>query len=86
MDFIINFHIDCLSLELTGNKGDTFGNSKLMSFGFENQGFQILKENKMIKLNMFGLTLGTYNRFEELYKFGCRTKNTIMSVKEMVES
>ena len=48
MDFIINFHIDCLSLELTGNKGDTFGNSKLMSFGFENQGFQILKENKMI--------------------------------------
>ena len=42
--------------------------------------------NKVIKLNMFGLTLGTYNRFEELYKFGFRTKNTIMSVKEMVES
>lgn len=86
MDFTVNFHIDCLSLELTGNKGDAFGNSKLMSFGFENQGFQINKENKVIKLNMFGLTLGTYNRFEELYKFGFRTKNTIMSVKEMVES
>jgi hypothetical protein len=35
---------------------------------------------------MFGLTLGTYNRFEELYKFGMRTKNTMMNVKELVES
>jgi hypothetical protein len=33
---MITFHVDFLSLELTGNKGDVFGNSKLMSFGFEN--------------------------------------------------
>jgi hypothetical protein len=57
-----------------------------MSFGFENQGFEINKFNKVINLNMFGLTLGTYNRFEELYKFGMRTKNTMTTVKEMIES
>lgn len=35
---------------------------------------------------MFGVTLGTYNRFEELYKFIMRTSNTITSVKETIES
>ena len=33
---------------------------------------------------MFGLTLGTYDRFEELYKFMMRTKYTMMSVQERV--
>ena len=52
MDFTINFHIDCLSLELTGNKGDAFGNSKLMSFGFVNQGFYLMTKG----LNWINLT------------------------------
>ena len=35
----INFHIDVLSFELTGNKQDINGNQKLVSLGFENQAF-----------------------------------------------
>jgi hypothetical protein len=31
---------------------------------------------------MFGITLGSYNKFEELYKFGMRTKNTMQKVSE----
>jgi len=31
---------------------------------------------------MFGVTLGSYNRFEELYKFAMRTKNTMTNVKD----
>ena len=37
----INFHIDVLSFELTGNKQDAQGNQKLVSVGFENQAFQV---------------------------------------------
>lgn len=33
---------------------------------------------------MFGLTIGTYDRIEELYKFAMRTKYTIQSVQERV--
>jgi hypothetical protein len=33
-------------------------------------------------MNMFGVTLGTYNKFEELYKFLMRTKNTMTHVKD----
>lgn len=69
-----------LSFELTGNKQDQHGNSKLISLGFENQAFQLLKQEKVIKLNMFGLTFGTYDKIEELYKFMMRTKYTILSV------
>jgi len=32
----INFHIENLSFELTGNKTDAQGNQKLISLGFEN--------------------------------------------------
>ena len=74
--------MDTVSIELTGNKSDQYGNSKLVSFGFENQGFNIIKEGNTIKMNMFGVTLGTYNRFEELYKFIMRTKNTVTKVTE----
>ena len=35
----INFHIDTLSFELTGNKQDVHGNRKLVSLGFEDQAF-----------------------------------------------
>ena len=80
MDFTVNFCVDTVAIEMTGNKSDNFGNSKLMSLGFENQGFSIEKENKVIRVNMFGLTLGTYNKFEELYKFIMRTKNTMTRV------
>ena len=31
---------------------------------------------------MFGLTLGTYSKFEDLYKFGMRTNNTIKLATE----
>ena len=37
----INFHIDVLSFELTGNKSDLKGNKKLMSFGFEDQAISV---------------------------------------------
>lgn len=53
-----------------------------MSVGFENQGFTIMKESSTITMNMFGVTIGTYNRFEELYMFAMRTKNTMENVKE----
>lgn len=59
---------------MTGNKNDLYGNSKLMSFGVEDQGFTIQKTGKELTVNMFGITLGSYNKFEELYKFGMRTK------------
>jgi hypothetical protein len=81
-----NFNVECVSIEMTGNKSDYYGNSKLMSFGCEKQGFSIVKQNKAIKVNMFGLTLGSYNRFEELYKFLMRTKNTMLKVKETMTS
>lgn len=77
INFRMNFHVDVLSFELTGNKQDKYGNQKLISVGFENQSFQLLKQDKVIKLNMFGLTLGTYDKFEELYKFMMRTKYTV---------
>ena len=47
---------------------------------------QLLKQDKVIKLNMFGLTIGTYDKFEELYKFMMRTKYTVMSVQERVQA
>ena len=62
---------------MTGNKTDTYGNSELMSFGFENQGCKINKQDVQISMNMFGITLGTYNRLEELYKFMMRSMNTM---------
>jgi len=71
---------------MTGNKSDNFGNSKLMSMGFENQGFTLKKEGQAIKVNMFGVTLGTYNKFDELYKFIMRTKNTMTEVKNQLAS
>jgi hypothetical protein len=37
-----------------------------------------------MKINMFGVTLGSYNQFEELYKFGMRTKNTVTSIKDNI--
>jgi len=36
IDFSVNFHIDTVAIEMTGNKSDLYGNSKLMSFGFAN--------------------------------------------------
>jgi len=33
---------------------------------------------------MFGMTVGTFTRLEELYKFMLRTKTTVMSVSESV--
>ena len=43
IDFNIKFNVDTVSIEMTGNKSDTYGNSKLMSFGFEKQGFSVSK-------------------------------------------
>jgi len=77
IEFDINFHIDKVCVEMTGNKSDKDGNSKLTSFGFENQGFKISKEDKEITMNMFGITFGSYNKLEEVYKFVNRTKNTV---------
>ena len=34
---------------------------------------------------MFGLTLGTYSKFEDLYKFGMRTNNTIKLATEQLQ-
>jgi len=35
---------------------------------------------------MFGLTIGTYDKIEELYKFLMRTKYTVVSAQERVTS
>lgn len=32
----ITFHASAISIEMTGNKSDLYGNSKLMNFGLEN--------------------------------------------------
>ena len=65
---------------MTGNKSDIYGNSKLVSVGFEDQGFSITKDGENIRMNFFGVTVGCYNRFEELYKFAMRTQNTVTQV------
>jgi hypothetical protein len=71
---------------MTGNKSDFYGNSKLMSFGFEKQHFSLSKDGKVIKLNAFGITLGVFNQFEELFKFAMRTNSTMISVGERIKS
>ena len=43
IDLELNFGIDTVSIEMTGNKSDQLGNSKLMSFGFAKQGLSISK-------------------------------------------
>jgi hypothetical protein len=48
IDFSVSFKIDTVAIEMTGNKQDHFGNAKLMSFGFANQGFEINKQQKEI--------------------------------------
>ena len=82
LDFSFTFAIDKVSIEMTGNKSDNFGNTKLMSFGFEKQNLSITKEAENIRFNIFGMTLGSYNKFEELYKFIMRTKNTLTGVQQ----
>lgn len=57
-----------------------------MSFGCEKQGFSVIKHNQAIKINMFGVTLGSYNKFEEVYKFIMRTKNTVVKVSDTMTS
>ena len=86
IDFQLGFNIDTVSIEMTGNKSDQLGNSKLMSFGFAKQSMIISKSGQVFKLNCFGMTLGTFNKIEELYKFLLRTKTTVMSVGESVTS
>jgi hypothetical protein len=71
---------------MTGNKSDQVGNSKLMSFGVQNQGFVMNKEGNEITMNMFGVTIGSYNKFEEVYKFLMRTKNTVLKVTDNVKN
>jgi hypothetical protein len=34
---------------------------------------------------MFGLTLGSYSKFEDLYKFGVRTNNTVKMAAEQLK-
>ena len=86
MDVAFKFNLECISIEMTGNKSDYYGNSKLMSFGLEQQHFSLVKSGKSIKLNAFGITLGVFNKFEEQYKFVMRTKNTMTSVQEKLTS
>jgi len=69
IDLAIDFKIKKVSVEMTGNKSDFFGNSKLMSVGFENQGFTVTKAQSTINCNFFGLTLGLYNSVEEVFNF-----------------
>ena len=89
MEFKVEFKIDHVNVEMTGNKSDLDGNSKLTSFGFENQAFKLAKVGKEITMNAFGITFGSYNRLEEVYKFVNRTKNTMMdastNMKEQID-
>lgn len=86
VDILFKFNLENISIEMTGNKSDFYGNSKLMSFGFEKQHFSLSKDGKVIKLNAFGITLGIFNQFEELYKFAMRTNSTMISVRDRIKS
>lgn len=82
----MQFHIKSVQVELTGNKSDAYGNSKLLSFGFQEQGFTLKKQRDTIEANMLGVTFGVYNSFEEVYTFAMRSQNTMLQVKDHVES
>ena len=84
VNFKVNFNLEKISIEITGNKSDHIGNSKLVSFGLQKQQFSINKEGADLNLNMFGVTLGSYNKFEEIYKIAMRTKNTMTHIGENV--
>ena len=84
VDFTVTFNVKSVAIELTGNKTDLQGNSKLLSFGFANQGVTIKKRKNFIEVNAFGVTFGVYNSFEEVYKFIMRSKNTIQATLEHV--
>lgn len=71
---------------MTGSKLDSYGNSKLISFGFKDQGLKLVKDGQRIEVNVFGVTLGIYNSIEELYKFGIQSKNTVQRALEHVQS
>lgn len=86
INFRLQFHIKSVKVELTGNKSDAYGNSKLLSFGFQEQGFTVKKHRDQIEVNVLGVTLGVYNTFEEVYKFAMRSQNTMLQVKDHVES
>ena len=84
LDLEFKFEIDTVSIEMTGNKSDQLGNQKLMSFGFANQRLTISKCGQVFKLYAFGMTLGTFTKIEELFKFMMRTKTTVMNVSENI--
>lgn len=86
VDFQIGFTLNNISIEVTASKTDSIGNSKLLSFGFANQILKITKHRQELNLNMFGVTLGAYNSFEQIYMFLMRTKNTALKVVENVKS
>jgi len=77
--------LEKVAIDMTGNKRDMGGNSRLMSFGVESQGFSVEKADQQILINMFGLTLGSYSKFKDLYKFGMRTNNTIKAAAEQLQ-
>lgn len=85
IDCHIKFALQEVAIEMVGSKTDTFGNTKLTSCGVAKQSFLIQKEGPTIALNMFGVTLGTYNSFEEIYKFLIKTKNTGAKVAARVK-
>ena len=58
-----------MKIELTANKAGPNMFRKLLSFGFENNGFNIKKIGPKIEINAFGVTLGVYDSFEEIYLF-----------------
>jgi hypothetical protein len=71
---------------MTGNKSDPFGNTKLVSVGFEGQSIKLRKEGLAITANLFGVTVGSFNKLEELIKFGMRMQTTMGTVGERLKS
>jgi len=86
IDMQIGFKMNSTQIEMTASKTDSIGNSKLMSFGLADQSFKIIKQRNDISINMFGITIGTYNHFEQIYNFMMKTKNTALKVVENVKN
>lgn len=57
-----------------------------MSFGFAKQGLSISKSGQVFKVNAFGMTIGTFTKVEELYKFILTTKTTVLAVSENIST
>lgn len=65
INFSIVFELEYLSVEVTGNKElDKFGNKKLITFGCENQKYEVVKQDQDINLKICGWKFGYHDKLQ----------------------